>query len=486
MVYRMMRAPKLLPIVLLLLVPTFACADLESDVKAILHDKYLNKSEVGISIARLGADADATEIVYKLDSDVPLIPASNLKLLTTSAFLDKLGPDFKFRTALLINKSGDVYIVGDGDPTLGDAELLRKSGWTATTTFKQWAEELKKRGVTSVRNVLVDDSVFDEVFIPKNWKPSYASARYSAQIGGVNLNANCVDFLIRRTQQGQPVEYTTEPPTKYVAVRNTCLTGTRNAVSLGRRIGTNEIILSGETDADSYEPISVTIHDPPLFAAAVLAETLAGNGVAVTGAAGRDRTAREKFAADSTSWALVAALETKLSTVLERANKDSMNLYAECLCKRLGHAVSGQPGSWENGTAAVADFLKRIGVAEDQFHLEDGCGLARQNNVSADALVKVLAHNFHSPHREFFMNSLAVGGTDGTFKGRFKGFGNRVLGKSGYVSGVSALSGYVKAKDEQWYVFSILMNKLPEGTNPTAKQIQERIIAAVDANAEKR
>src|SRR5688572_16738484 len=117
-----------------------ARADLAGDIKAILRDKYLNKVDIGISVARLGDSPAAKDaIIYRFDSDIPLIPASNLKLLTTSAFLDHAGADFKFRT-LLLAKEGDLFLIGDGDPTLGDAELLKKTGWTATTVFRAWAE----------------------------------------------------------------------------------------------------------------------------------------------------------------------------------------------------------------------------------------------------------------------------------------------------------------------------------------------------------
>src|SRR5580765_6727860 len=106
-------------VLLLLVFPTALCADLSSDIKAILKDKYLTKVDLGISVARVGNTPDATTNVYQFDSDIPLIPASNLKLLTTSAFLDRVGGDFKFRTRLLA-RDRDVILVGDGDPTLGD------------------------------------------------------------------------------------------------------------------------------------------------------------------------------------------------------------------------------------------------------------------------------------------------------------------------------------------------------------------------------
>ncbi|MEO6436206.1 MAG: D-alanyl-D-alanine carboxypeptidase/D-alanyl-D-alanine-endopeptidase [Tepidisphaeraceae bacterium] len=478
---------KFVPFRIFLLVAVLAAtarADLTGDIRTILRDKYLNGAEVGIAVARLD-EGGTTDVLYRAESDIPLIPASNLKLLTTSAFLDRLGADFKFRT-LLLHKDGDLFLIGDGDPTLGDVEMLKKVGWDVDTVFKTWAEELKKRNITTVRNVIVDDSVFDEEFIHPNWLERYRHQRYAAQVGGVNLNANCIDIWVRASAPGALANYTLNPDTRYVTVKNQCVTGRDNAVGVIRPLGKNDLMLRGEIDASLANPISMPIEDPPMYAVTVLAETLAKNGVTVTGAVSRDRAVHDRHAAEPAGWSVVAALDTKLSTVLDRANKDSMNLYAEVLCKRLGREVTGQPGSWTNGTAAVRDFLKGIGVAENQFHLNDGCGLSRENAVSADAILKILSHNFHGKNREAFLSSLAVAGADGTFEKRFKNdLKGRVFGKSGYVNNVSALSGYVKTTGGAWYAFSILMNDLPGGTNNTAKAIQERVVAAIDENAAK-
>ncbi len=126
-------------------------------------------------------------------------------------------------------------------------------------------------------------------------------------------------------------------------------------------------------------------------------------------------------AARDKSWILLAQHETPLETVLARANKDSMNLYAECLCKRLGAETSGQSGSWENGVAAVEAFLQKAGASPDQFHLVDGCGLSKENRISAAAMVDVLSYDYFSNNAAAFHASLAVAGVDGTLKDRFRG-----------------------------------------------------------------
>lgn len=475
---------RLLCLSVLLLAPGVARADLTADVEALLGDKSLKKAVVGVEIIRVSAQPGGDKSVYQRGAETPLIPASNCKLLTTSAALEKLGPEFKFRTQLVASEP-DLAIIGAGDPTFGDGEFLKDLGWTVTTVYENWADQLRKRGITTVRDVLVDDSVFDENFAHTNWPPDQLHKRYVAEVSGLNLNANVLEFAVQPTSFGQIATYVTIPATQYVAVQNTCVTGDRNAIWLSREIGTNQIVLKGMTPMRPQTPVAVTIHDPAMYAGTVLAEVLKRKGITVTGAVKRDRTiaAQQKQGGPAGRWRTLAIHETPIGTIIARANKDSVNLYAESLCKRLGHEVSGQPGSWENGTAAVGAFIKSCGVDETQFQLDDGCGLSKQNTVSADAFAKVLSHNFHSPNWEAFRATLAVSGTDGTLQDRFRGtdLKGRVFAKSGYVAGVSSLSGYVRTRDNQWFAFSFLINKV--AAIGDAKLVQEKIVRAIDNHA---
>jgi D-alanyl-D-alanine carboxypeptidase/D-alanyl-D-alanine-endopeptidase (penicillin-binding protein 4) len=460
-------------------------ADLTEDVRALLRDKSLAKAEVGVEIVRLSPQG--SQPVFKHNSDIPLIPASNLKLVTTAAALEKMGADFEFKT-LLVQRGNDLILVGDGDPTLGDVEWLKKAGWDVDTVFKSWAEGLKKLGITSIDNLYVDDSIFDQQFAHPNWPADQLHKRYVAQVGGVNLNANCVDFYLRPNAAGQRVTFGTIPTTSYINVTNECTSGGENAVWLSRVLGGNSIVLKGQTPRANADPVSVTINDPPLFAVTVLGETLKKSGIAIKGRIDRDTTVRTKIGEDA-SIKLLGTHNTKLIDVISRANKDSMNLYAEALCKRLGAAASstggrrwsGAPGSWENGTAAVRTYLTSSAkVSADEFTLDDGCGLSKKNAISANALAQVLAHEFESRERETWISTLAVGGVDGTLDRRFRDdLKGRVFAKSGYVNNVSCLSGYVKTKSGDYFAFSILMNGVTSGS---AKTIQEKIVRAIDRN----
>lgn len=465
---------------ILSLAPAVSRADLAGDIQAVLRDKLLAKGSVGVVVVELSSDPGADRVLFQHNPTRPFIPASNMKVVTTSAALDLLGSDFRFQT-LLVRHDQDLIIVGDGDPTFGDAEMLKKVGWGTTTVFQNWAEQLKKAGLTSVRNVIVDDSVFDQTFVHPRWPADQEQARYVAQVAGLSLNANCVDFYIRPTTPGQPVGYRLDPPTQYIKVQNTCMSGGASAVWLTRQRGSNEMILRGTCPISSQAPVSITVHDPAMYAATVFSETLAAAGIKLTGSVSRDRTVRGKLVQKDAGYSVLAIHETPLPQVLARANKDSMNLYAESLCKRIGFAATGKSGSWTEGSAATAAFLKKVGAGPEEFQLDDGCGLSRDNRVSANTLMRVLQHNFHGNQRDVFLASLAAGGVDGTLDSRFQEpqLRGRVMAKTGYIATVSALSGYLKVSDDRWYAFSILMNDLPRGTNSKAKSLQEAIVKAV-------
>jgi serine-type D-Ala-D-Ala carboxypeptidase/endopeptidase (penicillin-binding protein 4) len=472
----------LLSLFALLIAASAARADLPAEVQAILKDPLLAHAKCGVELVRL-ADGASPQVLLTVNAALPLVPASNLKLITTSAAMEELGPDFKFRT-LLVQHGDDLILIGDGDPSFGDAELLKKSGWDVTTAFQTWATALARRHIGPFRRLLVDDSVFDTQFLNPHWPADQLDRHYVAEVAGMNLNVNCLDFYIQPGPAGHVVRFVTDPPTTYVTVKNTCTAGSDNRVGLSREAGTNNMLLRGEAADANDVPVSVTIHDPPLFAASVLAETLSTSGISV-GSVERDRTMRRLYEQAAHigdgSWTLLAVNQTPLTTVMARANKDSMNLYAECLSKRLGFAESGD-GSWSSGTAAVGAFLQHIGVSPSEYHLDDGCGLSKENAISAHLMATVLEHDFYGPSSKTFMDTMAVAGIDGTMEDRFRGtdLRGRVHAKSGFVNGVSCLSGYLSARDGQWYAFAILFNEVPAGRTSEAKTIEERIVHALD------
>jgi D-alanyl-D-alanine carboxypeptidase/D-alanyl-D-alanine-endopeptidase (penicillin-binding protein 4) len=454
-----------------------AAAQVRERVEDVLKDPYLHNIEVGIKLVRLSDKPDADQTLYERRPDVPFTPASNLKVITTSAAMDLLGVDFKFST-LLVQKDQSLALVGDGDPTLGDAELLKNADWKSTTLFTKWAEALSARGLKEAAELVYDDSIFDAEYQHPSWPADQIQKRYVAGVAGLNFNANCLDFFLKPNARGEVVSYQTDPPNVGIPIQNNCTLGSKNAVWLSRAKGSDTIILRGETNAANVEPISVTINNPPAFTADVFARTFAEAGIAIKGEPKRDPLIHKSIK----NWTVLAVHETPIGQVLTRANKDSMNIYAEALCKRIGAKATGEPGTWANGTQAMGKYLQSLGIPENQFSLDDGSGLSRKNALSPDAMITVLRHQFHSRNRDVFISTFSVGGIDGTLEHRFDNtrLKERVFAKSGFIDGVSTLSGYVRGKDDQWYAFSILFNGIAKGTIATAKKFQERIVLTLE------
>ena len=453
-------------------------------VQEVIGSKLLARAQVGVTVMKLGDTAGDCQLVYQHNASAPLTPASNMKAVTTSAALATLGSDFKFRT-ILLQHGPDLIVWGDGDPTLGDAELMEKIGWDSLAVYKDWAAELRKRGITTARNLIVDDSIFDEQFSHPKWE-KHRFQLFGAELGGLNFNVNTLEFMVAASNRG--TSWTTKPATSYVKVTaNQCVAGRANVLSIPREAESNTVSLHGTINGRCQA--SITIHDPSLYSATILAETLVDGGITITGGVGRDRTTRQQYRAAtpeqrSKDWPALCIFETPILAVVNRANKDSQNMYAEALCKRAGAAATGQSGSWANGNANTGRFLQQLGVSPKEFNLDDGCGLSRDNAISANAMVRVLMHNWLAPYRQKFLDSLAVGGVDGTLKKRFgNGLEGRVHAKTGFIDNVSCLSGYLEARDGTWYAFSILMNGFPNKSNSSIKPMQDRIVKAIDDQA---
>lgn len=454
-------------------------ADLQSDIKRVLADPLLKKATIALEVVRLAEKPGDCQVIYALNSRAPLTPASNMKLLTTSAALHVLTPKFRFRT-MLVRQGDDLVIWGDGDPTLGDAELMDTFDWPQTAVFDDWANQLKKRQITTVRNIVVDDSIYDEQFLHPRWE-KHQFTPSGAEVGGLNFGTNTIEFTIER--KGTQGNWRTKPATSYVGVSNTTSAGSKNTVTLSRLPASNQFMLRGTIDGTSV--LGSTIHDPGLYAGTVFSDLLKSRQIAVSGEVVRDRESQKQYTAAEAStrdqfWQVLCIFETPLPAVVTRCNKESMNVYAESLSKRMG-ALNGEPGSWESGAKVVGDYLKMLGVDEAEFHLDDGSGLSRENAVSVNAIMRCLLHNYYSDNRQVFIDSLPIGGVDGTLQKRFAGsLRGRVFAKTGFIANVSALSGYVRTRRGDWYAFSILMNDIPNLSNSSIKPLQDKIVEAID------
>ena len=410
-------------------------------------------------------------VIYSHNASQPMIPASNMKLVTTAAALHYLGPDFAYLTGVgLIGDS--IAVIGSGDPLLGDKATMQKNNLDPRWVLKDAAEILHKNNVTTISDVIIDDTVFDDEYVQPSWPKKELNRWYAAEVAGINFNDNCIEITAETT--GSKVELTIDPPTSYVKIINNCkVSATQTDTTIGgaRQPGSNVITVSGVC-YKKCEPVRVTIDRPQAFFGYLLAEEIKRSGVGITGKlVEREILPQEQFK-------LLAVYRTPIWDVFDRCNKDSLEVAAESLLKTIAayRQPSGKGGSWAQGRQFVSDYLVSLGVSTDQFVLDDGCGLSENNRLSANLLTAILLDIYKKPEWQKFKETLAVGGEDGTV-GKFFNepkYRGKIFAKTGYIGGVKSLSGVctTEAGDR---VFSIITNK----TNGESRQAINDIVKAI-------
>jgi D-alanyl-D-alanine carboxypeptidase/D-alanyl-D-alanine-endopeptidase (penicillin-binding protein 4) len=445
------------------------------------------RSELALEIGRLTAQArleqaryalrilklPSREIVYEHRPQEGLVPASNVKLATAAAAIEILGPHFEFTTTFGV-LGDDLAIVGSGDPTLGDSVLAERAGKEPDQILDEWAAALKQRGLSSIPgDLIVDDSIFDRETVHPNWPKNQLLRWYAAPVAGLNYNNNCLDMWVTPTKRGQLAAFRVRPPSSFLTVENRCRTSTKGIkIILDRDASGRKVLLSGHCSKPMKEPQHIAVADPAMLFAYAVRDAMARASVEIAGKIRRGRIADGQ--GSSLAMEIVATHRTPLRDVLWRVNTRSLNMAAECLLKTLG-AQNG-PGGWDSGCRVVGNFLERIGAPPASFAIDDGGGLSRRNICTVYVITEIMAYMFNSPNRDIFMESLAVSGETGTLRRRLKSpnLRGKILGKTGTLRGVSALSGYVQ-RDGEWLCFSMIFNDVVGKRYQRCRKLQIQI-----------
>jgi D-alanyl-D-alanine carboxypeptidase/D-alanyl-D-alanine-endopeptidase (penicillin-binding protein 4) len=426
-----------------------------------------------VGLGAVVLDVRTGAVLAEFDAHRQRNPASNSKILTAAAVLDRFGPDHRFTTGVhgrIENGTVPTLVLrGEGDPSLETDEL-----W-------QLASALYDQGVRKVGALLVDQSRFDAAFVP----PAFGQqpdewAPFRAPVSAVALERNAVTLNVAPGRRGSPATVWFDPP-GFVDVRGSVETkepAAGNGVRLtltpnGQRLTADVAGFIGEGTPRAR--FGKRVDDPRLYAGYVLRALLRRMGVDVTG---------DVALGGEGVRARLAYVESQPTGVLVRElGKNSDNFYAEMLLKDLGGLARGTPATTENGASAVVAWLTEIGALDSGARVKNGSGLFDSNRVSPWTLATVLRHAHESPRiGADFVAELSVGGVDGTLKSRFKRRSKErvVRAKSGTLDQVIALSGYVLAPaGKAPWVFSIIA----EGVNGRHAEARDHIDQAVDALA---
>ena len=448
-----------------------------STLDRLLADPALNGATVSVMVR----DARSGGTLYQHNPRTRLIPASNLKLLTTAAAMDVLGPQYRFATQLLSNGpqqgerlTGNLYLRGLGDPT------------TQFADYQALAAQLASQGVRQVQGDLVfDDSFFDAERLGVDWAQDDESTYYGAQISALTVSPNA-DFdagtLIVTAKApviaGQPVTVSLSPPTDYVQLSNRAVSGPGNSYGITRQHGTNLLQLTGTLAPGKQSRQWVSVWEPTQLVAHLFEQALAQQGIEVLG--------RRVIGGASPGTARVLAehQSAPLQALITPLLKLSNNNMSEALLKAMGRKTANA-GTAAAGVAAVAAFMQRQGLDPATLSQVDGSGLSRRNLVSAQNLADLLLVSARQPWFDAWYNALPIAGnadrmTGGSLRYRLRGTAaeNNLHAKTGSMGGVSSLSGYLTDAGGRKLVFSMLTNNYVVA-GAQVKALEDRVAVAL-------
>lgn len=411
------------------------------------------------------------KILYQHNPDLRLIPASNRKLFTSAAALELLGDDFTFTTQVLATAKPDVDGTLQGDLILhgvGDSSLK-------TADLNDLAAQVAQAGVKRVTgNVIGDGSVFTDGPYGFGWEWDDFSDSEFPQIAGLEVNDGDVTISVLSGETvGAAATVKLDPPTDYLPLHNQATTAAKDAADtciIVKPYAQNIAEISGQVPLGATMTQDVPVEAPPRYAATVFADCLRRQGITITG-----QIIPDKASADDTV-ILASHASIPLASYIALMNKPSDNLLAESLIRTLG-AIKGNGGSYDAGHAVEMPFFQSLGVDTGAIALVDGCGVGRRNFVTARAVGQLLVGMHHQSDWKFYYDSLPIAGVDGTLRRRMKGTkaDDNVHAKTGTLSQVRGLSGYLTGQKGDLYAFSLLMNNYP-GTAATAGHVQDQFV----------
>lgn len=435
---------------------------LRADLERIFTAPIMARGVWGVDIRSL----DSGERIYHLNAGRLMMPASNMKILTLATTAETLGWDYRYTTTLETAGAiadgvlqGDLIVRGSGDPT------INTRGGRGDAVFNDFAEGLRTAGIREIRGrVLGDDQAFDEEGIGPGWAWDYLEAGYAAPSGALEFNENVAVLTVTPSANvGEPAAVKLPPGTglAIVSFATTGASGSEETIQYRRRIDGLVIEVSGSIPAGSAAVTrTVAVANPTLFFAQSLKDGLVSRDIPISGTAvDMDDVAAEMIGARDRR-VLTTVQSPPLREIATVLMKVSQNLYAETFLKTLG-ARSGGLGTTPGGRAAARGTLHAWGVPDDSYVMSDGSGLSRYNYVAPETITAVLERMYRDrKHHDAFMATLPIAGKDGTISTRMRrtrAEGNAVA-KTGSIANVRSLSGYVRTRDGETLVFSIIAN----------------------------
>jgi serine-type D-Ala-D-Ala carboxypeptidase/endopeptidase (penicillin-binding protein 4) len=459
-------------------------AELRTSIAGVLAKPELSSAMVGIKVASL----DTGQVLFEANADKLLRPASNMKLYTIAAALDRLSPDYRFVTSVYAAAKpdadgvvkGDLTIYGRGDPSLA----ARFNNGDYFKGIDDLAARIVAAGVKRVEGDLVgDESYFTGPQYGSGWEWEDLQWYYGAEVSALTVNDNALDLSVKPgAQVGAPAVIVTGPPDPLLRIVNhatTAARGTKRELAVYRGLAADELEISGSIALDDpgYSG-GIGISRPALLFVYLLRSSLAQRGVLITGKTRTIPPAMTMAGLPGPAPLELTTLQSPpLSLIAANTLKPSQNLYTELVLRTLGTvpglpttAVTANRTSEAAGLEVVKTFLHEAGINPGELVLTDASGLSRNDMITASATLQLLTFMHRHRYASAFRDALPIAGVDGTLRNRFKGTAaaNNLRAKTGSLSSASSLSGYVTTAAGEKLAFAIMVNNFNPDIAPRA------------------
>jgi len=422
-------------------------------IEEMLSSSFFDTTLIAVHIT----NASTGETLFSRNSKMLLHPASNMKILTSSAGLLFLGPEYEFHTTLMalgnIAKgtfNGDIIIKGGADPDFTDSLL------------NEMVYALIEKGVRRIRGQLIGDvSMLDSIYWGNGWMWDDDPSFDAPYISALTINDNVVTVTARAEPGDSVPAVSIIPDTRYLPVVNSARVSSASGkpFSINRNYfeHKDEIIIEGDIKPGSERVEVLNVSNPALYFMTLFREKLISAGIEPVPQPVITRSY------DYQNADTLLMLSKRYDSIIVNLNKSSDNLSTEMILRALAHKHSGSPASAKNGVKMVDSMIAMLGLNPSVYRIVDGSGVSHYNLVTAELLHKILTHFYLNEQESglysILKNSFPVAGIDGTLENRMKtgaAYG-KVHAKTGTLSGVSCLSGYTTNSNNETLIFSIMM-----------------------------
>lgn len=444
-------------------VPPAAEARLAAVVDSILATPPFHRTHWGVAVY----DGARGGLVFGRNQDENFVPASNMKLVIASAALAELGPDYRYRTELRAlgpaasaRDLDALLLVGRGDPTL--SERFHDRAYAALDSL---ADSVAVAGIRHLPGgVVIDGSYFADPPFHSTWSIGNLHARFAAGTAAFGVEEGTLRLVLTPGEAvGRPARFETVGVTGAGRVRSDVLTGGRRdtaAIRIERRLPGDTLVLSGILPAGAPpDTLILAAPDPADHAARALGAALERRGVRVDRVSVVTDTAEARALQDAAGPPLATWVSPPLAEIVAAILLPSQNWIAEQVLKTLG-AERGEEGSWAGGLEVQRRHLvESVRLDSTAFFLRDASGLSHQNLLTPSAVIALLEHARVQAWAPAFAAGLPRPGVEGgTLSGRLAGLEEQVAAKTGTITHVNGLSGYIVTASGRDLTFSILTN----------------------------